>query len=243
MSVFVIADAHGNADQVRGLLEQEGLPRPGVAVVQLGDLANCVGDSEADDLEALDLVGGPIDLMLVGNHEHPHFGGPAFSGFWPHLTVKHRLHRLNAAGLIQPSFVVPGHGHNAGILVTHAGVTSAMNEPTHPEEGPWTTAEDADEELRWAWHSDPRYRVFSAIGPERGGRDGGGGILWADWREPKTPLFRQLVGHTVGRDIRRKWRATCIDLGGGKGDRIAGAWIVNGRIRVVVHEREQAVAA
>lgn len=228
--VLAIADAHGNAGLVRGLLAQEK-PGSDVLVVQLGDLANCVGASESDDLAALELVGDQIDLMLVGNHEHPHFGGPAFSGFWPHLDVRRKLQELNDRELIQPSLAV------GSILLTHAGVNVGLAESSHPEEGGWKSAEAADEELRWAWKQNVRYPVFSAIGRSRGGWEALGGILWSDWSEPKTQRFRQLVGHTVGEDIRRRDRAICIDLGAGKGrSRIAGAWIRNGRIKVVIHE-------
>jgi hypothetical protein len=237
--IFVIADAHGRYDLVRRLLEQEGLPSKGVFVVQLGDLANCVIGSEHDDLEALSLVGGAIDLMLVGNHEHPYFDGPPFSGFFPHPSVKERLHSLNDRQLLEPSYVAPGHrnGNLGSILLTHAGVSRYLNAPAHFEESSWETAESADEELRWAWRTNPKYPIFSAVGRERYGWDPYGGILWSDWHEPKTLRFRQLIGHTPAEKIRRRDRATCIDLGAGKGrSRLAGAWIVNGRIRTVVYE-------
>lgn len=237
VSVFVVADAHGNANQVLGLLKQEGLilsddtrVRRQVLVMQLGDLANCVGSSEQDDIEALALVGPVIDLMLVGNHEHPHFGGPAFSGFWPHLDVKRRLLELNDHGLIQPSLAV------GDILVSHAGLSSYWGRPDE-------TAEKADEWLRSMWASAKRDPIFSAIGPSRGGMHHQGGVLWSDWSEPKRSSFGQLVGHTVGDTIRRKGRTTCIDLGGGKGSRIAGAWIREGRIDVVIYDAAEGEAA
>jgi hypothetical protein len=233
--VFVIADAHGNAGQVLQLLRQEGLvtedgtrTRGDVLVVQIGDLANCVEDSEKEDLEALALVGPVINLMLVGNHEHPYFGGPSFWGFWHYETIKQRLLELDAWGLIQPSLEVNG------ILVTHAGLSSHWGRR-------FRTAAGANSCLRRMWRNLSKNEpIFSAIGQSRGGRYSEGGVLWSDWSEPKRSAFRQLVGHTVGKTIRRRIRATCIDLGGGKYDRIAGAWICGERIKTVICETQDA---
>lgn len=238
--VFVVADAHGNAQQVLDLLELAGAypaekNRP--FVLQLGDLANCVASSTRDDLEALDLVhAGVIDLMLVGNHEHPYFGGGGFGGYWPDPEVRRSLLKIAARGGLRAAFAWDD------ILVSHAGLTSYWLR----EFGAWEwSAEQIAERTNATWEQDPRALIFNACGRRRGGWYVEGGILWADWKEPKPRGLKQLVGHTVGQDIRRRAGATCIDLGGGKmSNRIAGAWIrEGGEIEVVIHAHEEKIAA
>ena len=87
-----------------------------------------------------------------------------------------------------------------------------------------------------SWRGDA---IVMACGRGRCGFNAEGGILWSDWSEPKRPVFPQIVGHTVGEEIRRKRSAICIDLGAGKGrTRIAGAWIRDGEITTVEHVQE-----
>jgi len=249
---FVVPDAHGNAPLVLGLLAQEGIleRRNGgeqqgwyhtridyeTHVVQLGDLANCVAASTRDDLDALDLVRcGIIDVMLVGNHEHPYFGGPAFGGYWPDGEVRRRLYDIRDRGGLKAAHAV------GDILVSHAGLTSHWLR----EFGGWHwSAEKIAECTNLTWRNDPRALIFSVIGQSRGGWEREGGMLWSDWREPKPRHLRQLVGHTVGNCVRKRSGSTCIDLGAGKGStRIAGAWIRGGVIDVVVHEMQPAELA
>lgn len=228
---FIIADAHGNHGLIRGLLAQEGLLGERTATVgQLGDLANCVERSTYNDLEAIDLVQqGVIDWALVGNHEHPYFGGPMFSGYWRDPVIFQALRRLHVRGGLKAAHCVDD------ILISHAGLT------------PWglgrfeslTTAQQYATAINELWLEDQDDLLFSRIGEKRGGWQKQGGILWADWSEPKPRNLRQLVGHTVGKEIRRRSGAICIDLGAGFGrTKIAGAWIRGGVIEVVTYEHE-----
>lgn len=253
MRTFVVPDAHGNWRLVRGLLEQEEIididgkriVEAEVFVVQLGDLANCVAESINHDLKALELVGPVIDLMLVGNHEHPYFGGPPFRGFWPDEQVKRAILRLHDYELIRAAHEVDG------ILLTHAGVAADI------------VLEDADaarwsEMLNEAWRADPRHHLFSLIGHRRGGMTRCGGVLWSDWREPHSLAIPQVFGHTVGNTFRAhyaqdgrvgfwlappyegasmsKASALCLDIGAGKNSTsILGAWIEEGVVRIVQH--------
>lgn len=231
MSTFVIADAHGDHQQILGLLRQVGIvdgdkriDANDHLVIQLGDLCNCVGSSIDKDLWALDLVDrGVIDYFLVGNHEHPYFGGPAFNGFHYHPEIAHKLKTLESERRLRPAALVDG------ILITHAGFGTQWDVST--EGRGWDLAEAE-------WRKDPTGGLFSAIGYARGGITQFGGILWADWDEPKRGNLRQLVGHTVGSDVRKRGGAMCIDLGGGKYNRLAGAWIRDGEIEVVIHESQ-----
>jgi hypothetical protein len=221
---FVVADAHGRHDLVEALLEQEGLlgDRNGTLTIQLGDLCNCVASSIGADQECLRRAPEWFDVYLVGNHEHPYFDEPAFSGYWRDPEILHLLRHYAARGLIRPCIEV------GGVLVTHAGLTSRWGALCE-------TAEEAAAWLTTEWGSRTNAFVFSAIGRDRGGWDRSGGVLWADWREPKRGAFKQLVGHTAGDSIRKRQKATCIDLGAGHNDRIAGAWIEEGAVRVVTY--------
>lgn len=251
---FVLPDAHGNAHVLRSLLEREGIieqdwnldrslavatrvkTRGEVEVVQIGDLANCVRESVREDCDALDLVtSGLIDVMLVGNHEHPYFGGPRFGGYYPDVRVSDRLRRLNQRGGLKAAHAV------GDVLISHAGLTSYWLR----EFGAWEmTAEEIAEYTNRTWQSDSQAMIFSAIGRRRWGGEREGGILWSDWDETKPRHLRQIVGHTVGREVRRKAGATCIDLGAGKhGWNIAGVWIRDGEIEIVVHDLSESTVA
>lgn len=229
MIAFVVADAHGRHDLVEGLLRQEGLlgDRNGTLVVHIGDLVNCVASSIHEDLECLRRAPNWFDIYLVGNHEHPYFDGPAFSGFWPDPEIRELLRRYEARELMRPCVAVDG------VLISHAGLGSRRGVPDHDAESfsHWATAE---------WRGNKRGMIFSAIGHSRGGWDREGGIFWADWSEPKRMAFSQVVGHTVGSEIRWRRRkgkfAVCIDLGASKhagSGALAGLWLRDGEPEVV----------
>jgi calcineurin-like phosphoesterase family protein len=231
VNVFVVADAHGNGALVRALLEQEGLPRPGVLVIQIGDLANCVLGSEADDLDALSLIGDGIDLMLLGNHEAPALGADGFWGYFPHSSVRERMRRLVDQGVVALSHLADS------VLITHAGLSSYWGRPDEYAANAHGHLEFLWRKGKGVWRHDP---TVMACGRLRGGSYAQGGILWSDWSEPKRSVFPQLVGHTVGEEIRRRRNATCIDLGAGKGrPRIAGAWIRDGQIETVIYAHDK----
>lgn len=241
MEYFVVPDLHGNERVLRMLLLEEGLidllggrMRPEVAVVQLGDAANCVGDPAPgeDDLAVLARVGTWIDVMLVGNHEHPYWGGGQFWGFVRDEQTAARLAELDAQGLIKPAFDANG------VLLSHAGVTVDCYENLKNGLVRPNTA-DVMRELQARWDADPRDPVFNLCGHLRGGRGTNGGILWSDCAEWKCDEIMQVFGHTPGREdgIREGHYWWCIDLGQRPRDGIAGAWIdEHGSVRTVVHE-------
>ena len=232
MTTFVVPDAHGAHEQVGRLLERAGIidaigrrVNHDVRVVQLGDLCNCTFNSIEDDLRCLERIGDWIDVYLVGNHEHPYFGGPPFAGFHRNHRIDERLMELSHASVVQPSIAVDG------VLVTHAGVSTRDG---------YTTADEADRNLRERWEARPQGRPFSRIGSSRGGWDVRGGPLWADWSEPKCRKFSQVVGHTPGKEPR--WRGAplraqpfllCLDVGGKRGTELVGAWLRDGAIELV----------
>jgi len=237
---FVVPDAHGNVGLVHGLLRSQGIADElgrldrDTMVIQLGDLCNCVASSVQDDLRCLRMAEKWFDVYLVGNHEHPYFTiTVGFSGFFRDPEIREHLLRLDARGLIRPCIAIDG------VLVSHSGLSSYWGRH-------FKTAAAAEARLRELWREDKGNPVFDACGQSRGGWYAEGGILWSDWAERKCSAFPQLVGHTVGDEIRRKQsrgnEAMCIDLGAGKKQsRIAGAWLVDGVIETVVYEQTEAV--
>lgn len=106
------------------------------------------------------------------------------------------------------------HGH----LATHAGVARRY--------WPWGAAADAAgqaraflDETQAAWERFVQHNADGPLfeaGPGRGGRLAPvGGPLWLDWDTEfvdDLPL-PQVVGHTRGREARRKDRSWCLDAG------------------------------
>jgi Calcineurin-like phosphoesterase len=229
MDTFVIPDVHGEYEALRRLLEAAGIVdgeeriNDKVHVIQLGDIANCVDDSDIGDLACLDMVGptGWIDLLLCGNHEYAYFGGGEFSGFkfkWP---IFHRLALLSSIGRVACS------AHTDGWLITHAGLG--------PMHNIWETAEQANGALRARWFNDPTDPIFSVVGKKRGGFLPEGGILWHDAREETDTTFKQLFGHTIGHEVRNdpQGRWHCLDIGMGRHtDKLVGAWIKKGEVEI-----------
>lgn len=227
---FAVADAHGNWSAVEGLLADEGLIEieddsvrrvaQDVLLVQLGDLMNCVYESVDNDLNAMREAVQLFDVLLPGNHEFPYWPGGLdyrFSGF-------HWDQRLKDLIIEYESFYRPAVAWG-NTLLSHAGLSSEYD-------GQFESASDAERWLDLQWGNLPTAPVFSNIGSSRGGRHRKGGILWSDWSEGKCKDFNQLVGHSVGDDVRRREHpskgtvATCIDLGAKRaGSKIAGAWV------------------
>lgn len=255
METLVIPDVHGDVGILAGLLKQESVIDDAWervdhenTIVQLGDLANCAGDNTSD-LACLQQAEEWLDVYLIGNHEHPYFGGPRFSGFSSDAVIGHKLQLLNGLGLIRAAHVVDG------ILLTHAGVIrDAVLDADH-EPGlamDWAIA------LNDQWERNTIHPIFSTIGKSRGGVSRFGGVLWADFSERKHRDFPQIFGHTVDKGVRLKRGGEaqayppprepfvmgpgdqlCLDQGvGGYSDSrsMAAAWIRDGSVEVVYYE-------
>lgn len=233
--VFITADLHGRLDGLEellragGVLNADGTRNREVMSVQLGDLVNVVREDRAEDCNALDAaLDGWFDLVLVGNHEHPFFGGPRFWGYELMSTVADRMEKLAERSMWVPSHYVP----ELDLLVTHAGWADDLR--VSDGGGGWlspSSAATAHEYLVSAWIDDPTANVFSRIGPARGGHSMArcGGVLWSDWEEVKLQTFNQLVGHTTGDSVRsqrgrRRW-AVCIDTNAKRYGRATGALV------------------
>jgi len=189
---LIIGDLHGNWRMLDALIDKAGVARTqdgreadGDFVVQLGDLINAVASSLDDDRTILARARKLIDVVLVGNHEHPYFGGPRFSGFWDDPE----LGRAVLAAAWQPSFLI------RDVLLTHAGVTPEI------AASPQATAREIHDSLVATWGTNRTAACFSQIGRARSrwSLSEFGGILWSDAAEPRAP-FRQVHGHTPDRD-------------------------------------------
>lgn len=254
--VFCVPDVHGDYRILAALLQEQSIIdsswercNQDAMVVQLGDLGNCVPESVTVDQACLEHAEDWFDVYLIGNHEHPYFGGPRFSGFWSDSAIGHKLQLLNSIGLIQAAHVVDD------ILITHAGVIEGAT--LDNDVGPGTAQEWADA-LNDLWQRNTIHPIFSTIGKSRGGQAEGGGILWSDFSEPKHEGFPQIVGHTVDDGVRLRRRpfveawappkyafemdrgdVLCLDQGTGGASaapRIAGCWIREGLVEVVRYE-------
>lgn len=227
---FVVGDVHGNVDLLRNLLIRAGILNGAgkrvdhdTRVIQIGDLCNCVVESRDGDMACLDAAPDWLDVVLVGNHEYPYFGGPKFSGFFDFPEVGDKLKTLAKSGLIQPCVYLEG------TLVTHAGVSI-----DHAYHG-YSTAFDAMTSIENAWfYSRATDPVLTDIGYARGGCARFGGILWSDRHEPKNRSFPQIVGHTpldaVTVDLDHNNPIHYIDVGGKNASRLAGVWVEGGKV-------------
>lgn len=221
MKTFIIPDMHGHYRTLKALLREAGVLDhqnhrvDGWKVISIGDLANCVATDINGDADCLRTVGDWIDTLLIGNHEHPYFGGLAFGGFSHAPEIATLLNSIDRMGHLAPAALVDTN--EGEVLVTHAGYV--------PSEG----IESAVDGFNYAvekWLEDKTHPLFSAIGTERGGWNQFGGILWSDWMEGKAKEFNQIVGHTPQKRgvQKREYSSTgkwtlCIDCGAkwGKG--------------------------
>jgi hypothetical protein len=229
MKTFALADIHGNWELAKRALIAAGAvdfdpatgnikKKPGITLIQLGDIINGTKDSVERDLVALENV--PLfDYVIVGNHDFPYWNNDPASSFYGFewndeinaAIDKHRW-RFKAAKAV------------GEVLLTHAGLSREY-------EGVWASAQQAADYIDKIWRTTQADRLFTGIGRTRGGPDKYGGIMWSDWSEAKTRTFSQLFGHTPGNKIRKRLSTTqdtaqyCIDLGGKGGQRVGGAWI------------------
>lgn len=226
MRTFIVGDTHGNFDLIDGLFEN--LEKAGGFVddentvtlkVHIGDLINGVGENTADIL-VLEKGRELFDMIILGNHEYPYFGGPAFSGFRHDSQIKRELHRLYEDRILVPSLWIEGNW-----LATHAGLNRDYG---------FEGANVASKMINDRFDLDPTDSLFSAIGRKRGGSDRFGGILWADVSEPKHGAFHQIFGHTpmldgptIVTDDAGFMRVN-IDIGGKLGASLGGMMIVDG---------------
>jgi hypothetical protein len=211
MRTVIVSDCHGNYEELKasltiaGVINEDGNRMTDADnrcyVIQIGDLANCCGKKEENDLKCLQEVGNWIDVMLMGNHEITYFDQKnLFSGFSWDQRISDELERIFAEGKLKPAALC------GEILVSHAG----WDKDNHPY---IDNAKDAydyimDQYNREGWWS----RLFSQIGYSRGGNSKHGGILWEDFNDLRSP-FPQIVGHTARKRIRLKKNAICIDAG------------------------------
>src|SRR3954447_5054025 len=183
----VIGDVHARADALYSLLLDLGVIdeagrrcRRAGTLVQVGDLLDRKADPAAN-LDVAQLAAEALDVVLVGNHEWRllESGGDNGDAL---AVLAERGWPLAAAAL-------------DGWLITHAGV-----HPKLARELPGDAAECATE-INRRWQRTRRRRndpLFTATGPERGGSEPYGGILWMhsdEWPRKATSPWGQIAGH------------------------------------------------
>jgi len=258
MRAFIVPDLHGRTDLMLGLLRAAGVATPDGrraqeterdTVISVGDLINGAMSSWDDDERTLREADGLIDLVVIGNHEHPYYGGVPFSGFSPSPAVRSALNSWERAGKMIRQAVI------GDTLVTHAGVHSKFR---------FETALGAAAAIEDAWDNYERYaavklggvvytrnRDFTFTKPsngkqytlpmaslvdgmpeKRGGWLRYGGVLWSDWSEPKNTSFSQVCGHTpvetgpvLVQHLKSEKFTVNIDTGAKSGKGPVGVWL------------------
>lgn len=257
MNTFVFGDIHGRYESLIGLLKaaeilDENEERiSDELVVSIGDLANVVQVDVNGDKECLRLLHeGKIDLSIVGNHEAGLiFPSMSFNGFYRDPEIQAVYNHLEREGKLAMSLLV------GETLLTHAGIHKFFDfkSPQEAHEAitevyeNWSDLNNNNEE-RFYFEKQieiPKYMIFDAVSGKRGGSYPMGGILWADWDEPKNNNFSQIFGHTPTSKgpIETHWRGTGvfhwnIDTAAKKGLLPCGVWLdEDGRITSVVQVR------
>lgn len=215
--VYLVSDVHGRHEALlealydARLFDNHGQRTSDSLILQIGDLANCVGDpnDDEDDMSCLNMVGKEIDVMLVGNHEMPYFDNHnRFGGFRYDEFIAEKMRDLLSKDLIVPAFYFSSND----TLVTHAGVSASHLTPQ------FQTGLDVFKKIEAEWSAgNYQHHIFSDCGRARYGNAPVGGSLWCDFDQEFEPTpFPQIVGHTPG-ILRQKGNALCIDTGAKSG--------------------------
>lgn len=208
MLTFVVPDVHGRWTAVEMLLkkavEQARLRGQDYQIVSIGDLCNGTEIDQDNDSECL-LKGQDIFTKLImGNHESGYiFPNMGFGGYYeaPHVASMYR--RLFHQGFVVPCLRL------GNTLLSHAGVHAYFD---------FEDAEDAEAAIQDVWENYNRYRddmtekfcftvdrqgieipkalLLDGVTKTRKGSSPIGGLIWADWSEPKNIRFSQVMGHT-----------------------------------------------
>jgi hypothetical protein len=162
----------------------------------------------------------PAFSFLLGNHD-AHYLWPAATGLRCSGFSRSKMDEVTAAlrpvSLCRRRFRLFTVAD--GWLLSHAGVTRNLV-PEERRDSPESVTAWLEEASRGALLSLARGWVPALLdaGPERGGNGACGGIDWVDfeWLDP-VPGFRQVVGHTAGREVRYAANssgcAVCLDTG------------------------------
>jgi hypothetical protein len=270
---FVLPDLHGQGDSLVGLLRAAGLAdelgeptgREDVTVISLGDLINGTmpdWDADADILRRAEPL---VDVWIAGNHDAVYMldlHHIAFGGFSPNPAVATAVARWTRSGRVAPCARI------GNTLLSHAGVGAAFDFATAADaqlaiERVWAEPLDYIEarmqsstyvrsrdltfaDGRGGERTVPAGMLLDGITADRGGNKPHGGILWADWSEPKNENFSQVLGHTRNPDgpvlvqrLRAGTFTVNLDTGGGKGNEPVGLWLdEDGEIVDFVDPRE-----
>lgn len=183
MNTLVVGDLHGKvavAEAVLGLVDAN-------KIIFIGDYLDSYEGNVNDQIKLLDLVLDACEkypghvYALLGNHELSYLQPRYVCSGWKQSTqyaVDERTERMQ-------KLLVPVVQHEAGWLLTHAGVSKqwANQFSWPPEEAVQKCPED---------------KLFQ-IGRARGGIANCGGPLWCDYYDEFLPIpgLKQIFGHTA----------------------------------------------
>jgi hypothetical protein len=157
---------------------------------------------------------GLFDVQLAGNHELWHAYGlevGRFAGIDANVLPETReiLRSWTKAGQLLAACEIDGW------LVSHDGIHSSYAPGL--DRDPTRAAAQINERLRRRLNAQQPSALFDAIGYDRGGATEHGGIFWEDFERlvgDESNPWRQIVGHTPQRDVRRVGdRLWCVDVG------------------------------
>ena len=208
LPTLIVPDVHEDIDTLRRLIEVADLT--GVPVVFLGDMFDTFGvrHIETADLYA-SLYQKPGWTVLLGNHDvqyisNPISRSPLLCSGYDRRTQSRVTQMLDQHPELSAQFRLTTLVH--GWVVSHAGITSGWMKSAGLDH-----VCDVNEAFRYAWNRTPfaltEHPVFAA-GADRGGLVPYGGPLWCDFQSlayDANPLGNQIVGHTVGQTIRRRF--------------------------------------
>ena len=183
MDTLVVGDLHGKVEIAEEVLGDKGTNK----IIFIGDYLDSFDRRVEDQIKLLDLVLDACEsnpetvYALLGNHELSYMDATQRCSGWKLTTqfsVDERLARMQKV-------LVPAVQHDAGWLLTHAGVSKqwASRFKGPPEEAVQTCTED---------------ELF-VVGRSRGGVANCGGPLWCDYYDEFLPIpgLRQIFGHTA----------------------------------------------
>ena len=202
---IIVGDMHGNVEKAKAFLAY----RPEKQHVALGDYLDSFYEPQARQIQTLELLLRSNAVLLWGNHELNYVDhAPWLSDGYqyglekPYIDLlEDNIYRFKAAIVVD------------GWLCTHAGVSEKIvkmvgDNPDPGEVADWLNAKMA----KWVDDRKSYNNIVFDIGRGRGGSEAVGGILWFDHvREYGLADFKQLFGHTAGKQVIQKDNYICLD--------------------------------
>jgi len=202
---IVLGDVHGNVEKVRAFLTI----KPEVEHVALGDYLDSFYEPPERQIQALTMLLDSDAVLLWGNHELNYVDhAPWLSAGYQYGLEKPYIDLLEAnINRFKAAHVVDGW------LCTHAGVSEKIVKMVGDNPDPAAVADWLNAKMAKFFVDRKTFNnVVFDIGHGRGGSAAVGGIFWFDHlREYGLSGFKQLFGHTAGKEVMQKDNYICLD--------------------------------